>query len=243
MTAQTPPKPVSALGRLRGLAALEGPLATAVLTVFQYFLVSVSFWGCLVPTFAFLALVGWQPTHVALWLGALSLLPVVPAVYALIRSSRRLLAERAEARAGRLFWASFVRACRTLAWAALAVVVVTLLLAYDVALFGPSDAMLLFAVGAAALVLVLMVGICTVAASRSVHPPLDVATAAVKAIARRPHVALSWLLLVGLGMGAMTLPVVGSALAMFLPALLGVGIHICNDALRLPLNDETRKTP
>lgn len=243
MTAQTPSKPVSALGRLRGLAALEGPLATAVLTVFQYFLVSVSFWGCLVPTFAFLALVGWQPTHVALWLGALSLLPVVPAVYALLRSSRRLLAERAEARAGRVFWTSFAGACRTLAWAALAVGVLVLLLAYDLALVGASDAMLLFAVGTAVVVLVLVIGICAVAATRSEYRPMDVTTAAVKAIARRPHVALSWLLLVGLGIAAMTLPVVGSALAMFLPALLGVGIHICNDALRLPLNDETRKTP
>ncbi|MDQ7879764.1 hypothetical protein Q9R08_17360 [Microbacterium sp. QXD-8] len=243
MTAQAPSKPVSALGRLRGLAALEGPLATTVLTVFQYFLVSVSFWGCLVPAFAFLALVGWQPTHVALWLGALSLLPVVPAVYALLRSSRRLLAERGTARAGRVFWTSFAQACRTLAWAALSVGVLALLLAYDLALFGASDAMLLFAVGVAVVVLVLVIGICAATARRSEHRPIDVTTAAVKAIARRPHVALSWLLLVALGIGAMTLPVIGSALAMFLPALLAVGIHICNDALRLPLNDETRKTP
>jgi len=68
-------------------------------------------------------------------------------------------------------------------------------------------------------------------------------TAAVRAIVRRPHIALSWLLLIGVGLAATALPLIGPAIALFLPAAVGAGIHICNDALRLPLNDETRQTP
>jgi len=239
----TPPNAGGAVARVRAILALDGPLAALLLTVFQYFLVSVSFIGCLVPAFAFEALVGWQATHLALWLGALSLLPLVPAGYALLRSSRRLLAERGDARAGRQFWRSFAQGCRMLWWAALAQTVVVLLLAYDFALFGSSDAVMLLVMGAAALAAAVLVGVCIVAAARGVQRPIETIAVAVRVMARRPHIALSWLLLIALGLAATTLPLAGAALPLFLPALLGVGIHVCNDALRLPLNDETRRTP
>jgi hypothetical protein len=229
--------------RVRLLLALDGPLATTMLTVFQYFVVSISFIGCLVPAAAFTLLVGWQPTHLALWLGALSLLPLAPATYALLRSSRRLLAERADAHAGRVFWMSFLSGCRTLAWAALGTSAIVLVLTYDLALFGSSDAMLLFVAAAGAVVTALLIAVCAVAAARRSHRPVETLTLAVRAISRRPHVALSWLLLIVVGVAAASLPLLGAPVALFLPALLGVGIHICNDALRLPVNDETRRTP
>ncbi|KAF2413911.1 hypothetical protein B1729_07570 [Microbacterium sp. B35-04] len=272
------------VSRVRTLLALDGPLAATVLTVYRHFLLSVSFIGCLVPVLAFTALVGWQATHLAVWLGAAALLPLVPATYALLRGARSLLAERGDAPAGREFWTSFARGCRDLWWAALGLGVVVVVLQYDLALFGGADAVVLLAAAAAALAVVLLIGVCVVAAAQPVNAgvssagarapsaqrpgvvgfrslsergtsetkrpdrtidasAIDTVTAAAKAIARRPHIALSWLLLIGLGLAATALPLIGPAIALFLPATVGAGIHICNDALRLPLNDETRQTP
>jgi hypothetical protein len=117
----------------------------------------------------------------------------------------------------------------------------TLLLSYDLALFGAADAMLLFVAAAGAVVAVLLIGVCAAAAANPGLRPVPALGVAAVALARRPHVGLSWLLLIGLGIGAASLPLIGSALALFLPALLGAGIHICNDALRMPLTDETRR--
>jgi hypothetical protein len=238
-----------AVARVRALLALDGSLAATVLAVFRSFVLSVSFIGCLVPLLAFTALVGWQATHLAVWLGAAALLPLAPATYALLRGARSLLAERGDAPVGREFWTSFARGCRDLWWAALGLAGVVVVLQYDLALFGGADAVVLLAALAAALAVVLLIGVCVVAAAQStvtpegVPGPLETVTSAVRAIARRPHIALSWLLLIGLALAATALPLVGSAIALFLPAAVGAGIHICNDALRLPLNDETRQTP
>lgn len=240
--APAPPRRAGAAARVRALVAVDGRVAITMLTVFQYFVVSVSFLACLVPVVAFTLAVGWQPTHLALWLGAASLLPVAPAVYAVLRSTRRLISEGADAGAGRVFWASFVNGCRTLAWAAAGASALVLLLGYDLALFGGSDAMLLFAAAAMMALLVLVVAVCVVAAADAANRPVETLTLAVRAVVRRPHIALSWLLLVVVGVGAAALPLIGAPLALFLPALLGSAIHICNDALRLPVTDETRPT-
>lgn len=237
-----PSRPTAVGARVRALVAVDGRVATAMLTVFQYFIVSVSFLACLVPVAAFTMIIGWQPTHVALWLGAASLLPLAPAVFALLRSTRRLLAEGAGATAGRLFWASFANGCRSLAWAAVAMSVFVLVLGYDLALFGGSDVMLLLVAGAGALLLILLIAVCVVAAAGAATQPVETLTLAVRAVARRPHIALSWLLLIVVGLGVATLPLFGAPVALFLPALLGAAIHICNDALRLPVTDETRPT-
>ena len=234
-----------AAARMRALLALDGPLAATVLAVFRSFVLSVSFIGCLVPVLAFTALVGWQATHLAVWLGAAALLPLAPATYALLRGARSLLSEPGDAATGREFWTSFARGCRDLWWAALGLGVVVVVLQYDLALFGGADAVVLLAAVAAALAVVLLIGVCVVAAAQpaGVRGPLETVTVAVRAIARRPHIALSWLLLTGVGLAATALPLIGPAIALFLPATVGAGIHICNDALRLPLNDETRQTP
>ena len=244
MTATSAPSRQTGLaGRVRVLLALEGPVAATMLTVFQYFVVSVSFIGCLVPVVAFTVLVGWQPTHLALWLGAISLLPLAPAVYALLRSSRCLLADRADAHGGRVYWRSFAHGYRILWWAAAGASAVALLLSYDLALFGHSDGMLLFVAAAAAVTLVLLIAVCAAVVADPACRPIEALSIAARATARRPHIALAWLLLTAVGILGAGLPVIGSAFALFLPALLGAAIHICNDALRLPLTDETRRTP
>ncbi|GAA5200572.1 hypothetical protein [Microbacterium jejuense] len=239
----TSARPAGVLARARALLALDGPLAGTVLAVFRYFTVSVSFLACLVPLLAFTALVGWQATHVAVWLGAASLLPVAPATFALLRSSRLLLVERGDAAAGRAFWSAFAYGCRHLWWAAVTTSAVALVLAYDLALFGGSDAVVLLVAAGAALAVALLVGVCVVAAADGPHGAIETVTAAVKAVVRRPHIALSWLLLIAAGLAATAIPLLGPTLALFLPALIGAGIHICNDALRLALTDETRHTP
>jgi hypothetical protein len=239
-----PARPSGAFSRVRALLALDGPLAATVLAVFGYFTVSVSFIGCLVPLFAFATLVGWQATHLAVWLGAASLLPLAPATYALLAGARVLLAERGEARAGRAFWTAFVKGCREQWWAAVGVGAVALIVGYDMALLGGSDAVLLLAAVGAALAVVLLIGVCVVSGSApACRGAVHTVTAAATAIARRPHIALSWLLLVAMGLAATAIPLIGPALALFLPALLGAAIHICNDALRLAVADETSQTP
>lgn len=242
MTSHSTPRATGVAARVLVFVALDGAVASMLLAVFGFFTVSVSFAACLIPAVAFAALIGWQPTHLALWLGAATLLPLAPATYAVLRSTRRLLAHGSDARAGREFWTSFVSGCRRLAWAAVATTAIVLLLAYDVALFGASDAMLLFTAAAAALVIALLIGLCAAAAAQDGLGPIETLTIAVRVIARRPHIALSWLLLVALGAGIASLPILGAPVALFLPALIGAGIHICNDALRLGVTDETRKT-
>jgi hypothetical protein len=238
-------RPAGVFARARALIALDGPLAATVLAVFGYFTVSVSYLGCLVPALVFTTLVGWQATHLAVWLGAASLLPIAPATYALLRSTRLLLAERGEARAARAFWTAFATGCRRLWWAGIGLAALAALLQYDLALFGGSDAVVLLVGGAAALAVALLIGVCVISAS----PPagdtgaVETLTATVKAVARHPHIALSWLLLIGLGLAATAIPLLGPTLALFLPALIGAGIHICNDALRLIRTDETSHTP
>ncbi|WP_019181121.1 hypothetical protein [Microbacterium yannicii] len=241
--APAPGRPTGVGSRVRALLALDGRVATTTLTVFGYFIVSVSFLVCLVPAVLFQLVIGWQPTHLALWLGAASLLTLAPAIFALLRSTRRLIDEGADAQAGRLFWVSLRSGCRTLAWAAVGSSAIVLLLGYDLALFGGSDAMLLFAAGAAAVLVVLLISVCVVSAGATTSlRPIETLTLAARAVARRPHIALSWLLLIVLGVGIATLPLIGAPVALFLPALLGAAVHICNDALRLPVTDETRPT-
>ena len=231
-------------GRIRALLALDGPVAMTSLAVFQYFVLSVSFLAAAaLPAVAFQLLIGWQGTHLALWLGAVSTLPVAPATYALLRGARSTLTHKAEAHAVRTFWRAFADGCRTLWWAALAAAGIVLTLGYDIALYDASGAVLLFAAAAAAVAAVLLVAVSLVAASAPQARATAMVIVAARRICRRPHVALAWLLLIGLGVAATALPLVGPAVALFLPALVGVGIHICNDALRFHPHDETSQTP
>ena len=233
------PRPVRKTRRITALLAYDGPIATALLRIFQFFLVAVSFIACLVPALVFQALVGWQGTHLALWLGAASVLPLAPAVFAALVAAGVLLAP-GETGAGRSYWRAFALGVRSLWWLALGLSLGVLLVGYDVALLGGSDSVLLFAVVVLALLLVLVVGISSMAAIHSPARPLIVAS--VRATAARPHLALSWLLLIGVGVGASMLPVIGGAIALFAPALVACGIVICNRALNFSAPDDKEHT-
>ncbi|CAH0148793.1 hypothetical protein SRABI98_00733 [Microbacterium sp. Bi98] len=230
-------------GRLRALVAMDGRVAHTMSAVFQYFIVSISFLGCFAPAAVFTITIGWQPTHLAIWAASASLLPLLPATFALLCSTRVLITDPVDAHAGRVFWVAFIRGCRSLVWAAAGLSAIVLVLNYDLALFHDSHAMLLFIAGAAAVLAVLVIAICVVAAAETANGAISTLSLAMRAVARRPHIALSWLLLIGLGAGIASLPLIGAPVALFLPALLGAAIHICNDALRLPVIDEMRTTP
>lgn len=225
LTARRPPP------RMQRLLGYDGPVATMLLATFQYFTVSVSFVACLAPLLAFQALVGWQPTHLAIGLGALSLLPVFPAVHGLLLAAEVLRAEGASGRAGRRFWAGFTSAFRTMTWAAVGIVATALLIGYDLALFGHEDIVFLMALGASAVAVILAIATSSVAALRERMSPIALLTAAVGGIARRPHIALAWLLLLSLAGAATMLPVVGAVAWVFAPAAAAVAVRICNRSL------------
>jgi hypothetical protein len=230
-------------GRVGTLFGYDGRIAATLLRIFQFFLVSVSFFACLAPALAFTLLVGWQLTHFAVWLGAASLLPLAPAVVALLAAAERgLLLRTNEVSAAREFWCSFAGAACTLWWVALATSAAVVFLAYDLALMGQSDLGFLGVVAVAAFLWMLLLGI-GVVATRSPHlSPLALLAAAGRVILTRPHLALSWLLLTGLGLGLAAVPLVGFSAALFAPALVAIAIAICNNAMGLSatLSKETR---
>lgn len=214
----------SRLGRLLGY---DGVIATLLLGAFRYFLVSLSFVACLAPVLAFQALVGWQATHVALWLGAAAVLPVAPALHGLTEASAALL--DAEPHAARIFWREFADAVRHRWGSALALSVAVLVLGYDIALLGADAGVLLGAVAVAAAVVAIVV-----AAAFLSDSPLRgtaYALAAARIVLQRPHLALVWLLLAALAALATSLPVVGAVAWLSTPALAAVAATICTRTL------------
>jgi hypothetical protein len=212
----------SLLGRLLGY---DGVIATLLLGAFQFFLVSLSFIACLTPALAFQALVGWQSTHLALWLGAASLSTAAPALQALVTAAAPLL--RGDRAAG-AFWRGFADAVRTRRAIALLPSAAALVLGYDVALLGADGAVLLGATAIAALVSAVVIAV------SFLDSPLRGAAlliAAVRIVMLRPHLALAWLLLAALAILATTLPVIGAVAWLSAPALAAVAAEICNRSL------------
>lgn len=214
----------SRVGRLLGY---DGVIATLLLGAFRYFLVSLSFVACLVPQLAFAALVGWQATHLALWLGAAALLPLVPALHGLVRAGAALL--DSDPHPARAFWRGFADAVRFRWGTVLALGAAVLVLGYDIALLGGDAAVLLGALAVAAVAAAVLVS----AAFLSDSPLRGVAyaLAAARIVMRRPHLALVWTMLAALAALATSLPVVGAVAWFAAPALAAVAATICTRTL------------
>jgi hypothetical protein len=209
--------------RARALVAYDGPLARLLIGVLQVFLASASFLAATAPLAAFMLLVGWQPTHLAIALFAVSTLTCAPAVAGLLAAAARILDERVDARAGRAFWGSFAGSARARWRVAAGTAAVAWILSYDVALFSDVDGVVLLAIAGAAL-LAMSIGAVASAPDRSL-------TAALRSAAARPHLALAWLLLAAIAAALCLIPVVGASLALFTPALAALAIQICNRTL------------
>lgn len=215
---------VSRVGRLLGY---DGVIATLLLGAFRYFLISLSFVVCLLPALAFQALVGWQATHLALWLGSASLLTVAPALQALIVSAAPLL--DGDAHPVRAFWSALADAVRTRAGMAALLATATLVLGYDVALLGSDGAVLLGAAAIGAVVLTVVLAVAFLPDSPQRGGALLIR--AVRVIALRPHLALVWLLLTAFAVVSTSVPVVGAVAWLSAPALAAVAAVVCNRAL------------
>jgi hypothetical protein len=193
-----------------------------------HFLVSTQLIVCASPVLLFSALVGWQPTHLAVVLGALSLVPAWPAVFAALSTMRQVVAERdAHIRCARVFWKEFARGVRLIGtWVAAATLAV-LVLGYDLALAPGAVALPAVVVGASALA-ALTVGLCSVKIVSPGRHTLPALADVVALTCPRPHLGLVWLLAAVAPVGLLLVPVAGAMLALFAPAAAASVVAIVN---------------
>ena len=209
--------------RARALVAYDGALAHLLIGILQVFLVSVSFLAATSPLAAFVLLVGWQSTHLAVALFAISTVTISPAIAGAIAAAERILDERADAHAGRAFWRAFAGSCGARWQVAIGTAAIVWILSYDAALFSSVDGVLLIAIAGAALLVIALVAVGSA--------PDSSLAAAFRAAARRPHLALAWLLLAGIAAALCLIPIVGTSLMLFTPGLAALAIQICNRTL------------
>lgn len=211
---------VSGLGaRVASAVAYDAPLSRALLFVWHHFAVSAQFIACLVPALAFTALVGWQPTHLAIVLGVVSLAPAGPGLAALAAVSDARLDPLSDVRTGRWFWTAYARATRELWWWWLAATGVALLLAYDLALFGASDTVLVGVVLAATVLVVFSIGLSDGVRQGASRRPVAALAAAGTVLVRRPVATVTRFFLVWAVAAAPAIPLIGWSLLLFAPSL------------------------
>lgn len=209
----------------------DGPVAHTAVLVFRHFFASVMFIMCMLPAITFTALIGWQATHLAVWVGAGAVLPIWPGSIALLAAMRRVVSRHDERKHWRKFWRDYRTAARRFGWWAVCASLIVVVLQYDLALgSGPTTAVAVL-IGVAVLV-VITVGIgSTFAVGGAPASARETLVIISKALILRPHVALAWVLIVGLGCAALAIPVVGPSLALFAPAAATSTIAIVNNAL------------
>jgi len=216
---------------MKGLFAYDGLIGRLLLSIFQFFIVSVQFLATALLAALYDRLVGWQATHVAVWLGALALLPIGPGVYAVLAAMRDFLAEGGYPGAPiRRFWRAYRDGATRLWWWWLGATAFAVLLGYNAALYGESAAVFAGIVIGAAVVAAASVAVCCAVLLGARGRPLQLLTAAFGAATVRPHAVLAWLFLLVAAAGAAAIPVIGPSLVPFLPALAGWAILIVNSA-------------
>lgn len=211
----------------------DGRLATALLKLFHFFIVSTQLVCAAVPAMLFQALVGWQSTHLALLLGVASLLPIGPAIFAALASMADYLA------AGGYpgcplprFWSAWANGVRRLYWWWLLASALILMLAYDLSLFGLNISVVSVTILVSSLLIVFTLGISLNVLQGRKERNMTLLIAVMLDLLRRPHVAVGWLgAVIACGI-AMALPVVGPNAAMVLPAVCAWTILILNGAYK-----------
>lgn len=212
---------------VRRFVAYDSPVSQTILTVWGVFVASACAWLLLLPQLAFELLVGWQPTHLAIWLGVASLVTVGPMLRGLLAASTAILAEKGyPSHLARAFFSAISHAPRSL-WALWALVLpIGLFVAYDVVLAAGSPARM-----APAIVLGVLLMLLLVAAGVLAEPGqglVEVVTEAAVALARRIWLPLTWLFLLAVCLLLTRIPVLGPTVALFVPALWGLGVALVN---------------
>lgn len=216
---------------MKGLFAYDGLIGRLLLSIFQFFVVSVQFLATALLAVLYDRIVGWQATHLAVWLGALALLPIGPGVYAVLAAMRDFLTEGGYPGTPiRRFWRSYRDGATRLWWWWLGAAAFAVLLGYNAALYGESAIVFAGIVIGGALVVVASVAVCCAALLGVRGRPLQLVAAAFGSAARTPHAVFAWLFVLVAVAGASAIPVIGPSLALFLPALAGWAILIVNAA-------------
>lgn len=216
---------------MKGLFAYDGLIGRLLLSIFQFFVVSVQFLATALLAVLYDRIVGWQATHLAVWLGALALLPMGPGVYAVLAAMRDFLTEGGYPGTPiRRFWRAYRDGATRLWWWWLGAAAFAVLLGYNAALYGESAIVFAGIVIGGALVVVASVAVCCAVLLGVRGRPLQLVAAAFGSAARTPHAVFAWLFVLVAVAGASAIPVIGPSLALFLPALAGWAILIVNAA-------------
>lgn len=210
---------MSTIGAPRGLFAYDGRLARVLLAVFQFFGVSALFLLTALPAIIVDQASG-RISHAAIWLGVIAALPIGPGAYAVLAGMRGFIAEHGyQGRLFKRYWRAFATGAVTLRWLWAGAAAMELLLAYNAALYGDGDRAFLAVTAGGALIALATVAVCCVALQGASGRPLEVLTLALHAAAARPLAPLTWLAVLATALAATQLPVLGTNLALFLPAL------------------------
>ncbi|HOB05637.1 MAG TPA: hypothetical protein PKM36_10250 [Propionibacteriaceae bacterium] len=202
----------------------DGPFGLALLRVFHIFVTSVLFGATAVPYVVFAAVVGWQPTHLAVWLGVATLLPLGPSLHGLLATAEAVLAEDAPSGAARTFVAAWWLSARALWWFWLGASALLVAMAYRLSLAWSSDpAVASVAVVGAGLVAG-AVQLWFVLLSGADASTRGLLTASLTGLVRRPLLTLAAVVLPVVALWLAGLPLVGPSLMLFLPGALGVAL-------------------
>lgn len=213
------------------LLAYDSRLSRVLMGAFWWFITSVQFLVTALPFAAVDHASGGTLTHAAIWLGAISALPIGPGAYAALQCMRDSLAESGYpgapfGRFRRAWTQGWKRLWRLWTGAS----VVGLLLAYNAALYGGGDAGFIGVTAAAVLGIVAVTAASAAALAGAAGPTLTVLTAGLRAAVLRPQATIAWLALAALAYGAALVPVVGANLALFTPAGCAWAILVVNAA-------------
>ncbi|MCH9275979.1 hypothetical protein JS533_006795 [Bifidobacterium amazonense] len=228
----------SIVSKWLAVANFDSPVSQMILRVWQVFVNGALLWIAAIPYFAFDLLVGWQPSHGAIWLGCAALAPLFPAVTGLIAVSRDMITERGYVGAtGRRFVAAVVHAAPAVRLTWLMCVATTLFVAYDVALFAGTVAM---PASAAAVALTMLSLLCAASwtlagrdtAAVGAAPAVRQLAGVIVATIRKAYLPLVWLFLLAVIIAASLLPMIGACLLAFAPGLWGAVVALVNLTMR-----------
>lgn len=208
-------------GRWATRVAYDSPVSQTMLAVWYVFVSSALTVLVAVPYIAFELLVGWQRAPLALLLGALACTVAGPALRGLLGAMTELVDRRYYPGAPvRHFVRSIAAASPGLRAVWVGVPAVVLFLGLDAAFYGANPGVLAAVAVLGALGLLTLLGATVIDLRAGAEGPgsaLRLLTGAVRALARRWHVHLAWLLLVAVAVALTQVPVVGPVLLLLLP--------------------------